>query len=155
MYKSSTVQHLIWKVSMFCIQYWATNLTFTLTIIKIMQWPSSQSQWSNKWHESVQWKKERLRWDKHGSCVPLNVCTRGSRAGNEGIENERGGVPVQSLMPAAICTVLIHPSPTSTNHSAPFLHAGPLSSMGPPHGHVKCQAHLHGSTKRAIKLTWE
>lgn len=32
---------------------------------------------------------------------------------------------------------------------------GPPSSMGPPHDHVKCQAHLHESTKLAIKLTWE
>ena len=62
-----------------------------------------------------------------------------------------GGVPAQSLMPPALCTVLIHPSLASSNHRAAFLYAGPPSSMGPPHGHVKCQAHLHESTKRSNK----
>ncbi|GLD58228.1 secretory carrier-associated membrane protein 5-like protein [Lates japonicus] len=52
-------------------------------------------------------------------------------------DRERRGVPVQSLMPPALCTVLIHPSLASSNHGATFLRAGPPSSMGPPHGHVK------------------
>ncbi len=99
-------------------------------------------------------KNEGLWWDKHGSCVQPNVCVQeGEWEQNRewGIENAGGGVPAQSLMPPALCTVLIHPSLASSNHREAFLHAGAPSSMGPPHGHVKCQAHLHESTKRAVK----
>lgn len=68
-----------------------------------------------------------------------------------GIENAGGGVPAQFLMPLAQCTVLIHPSLAHSNHREAFLGVGAPSSMGPPHGHVKCKAYLHESTKQVIK----
>lgn len=86
MYKNSTVQYLLVSF-MFCIQLWITNLTFKLTIIYII--PSSQSQWNNKWHESVQWKKRgavvRQTWPL---CPTERVCTRGRRGAEQRMQEE-------------------------------------------------------------------
>lgn len=53
------------------------------------------------------------------------------REGALGGPADAGGVESpQPLMPPALCTVLIHPNLTSSNHSAPSLCEGPPNSTG-------------------------
>lgn len=58
-----------------------------------------------------------------------------------------GGESLQPLVPPALCTVLIHPSSTSSNHSAPSLYEGPPNSTGP------CQ--LSGPFARVNKASYK
>lgn len=115
------------------MQRWTAYLIFAVKILKITQQPSCQSDLD----QQMAWKrimtKEVLWRDKHGSCVQLNVC-KSERTGAEqrmsDRECERGGVLVQSLVPPALCTVLIHPSLASSNHSAAFPACGASQQHG-------------------------
>lgn len=57
------------------------------------------------------------------------------------------GESLQPLVPLALCTVLTHPSPTSSNHSSPSLYEGPPNSTGP------CQ--LSGQVARVNKASYK
>lgn len=76
--------------------------------------------------------REGPQLDKHGQCVTIPVCAQeGDFWGGEGrVSGDcESGVAVKPLVPSALCTVLIHPSQTSSNHRAPSPHAGPPSTQ--------------------------
>lgn len=103
--------------------------------------------------------REGPQLDKHSQCVTIPVCAQegafwcvGGWGVGERVVTVRAGVTVKPLVPPALCTVLIHPSQTSSNHRAPSLSAGASQQAGgPPHGRVNCQARLHESTRPSYK----